>query len=118
MSQQRKTRIEPKLESVVHIRQPIVRDFSTAGGHGPGDVIMEGEVRTKKWQGYVPENLNVIGKPLAPMPEVALARFLGKAEYATRILLPNMLYTKFLTCPHPRARIKQLDIAVAQKMPG
>jgi CO/xanthine dehydrogenase Mo-binding subunit len=118
MSQQRKTKIEPKLESVVHIRQPVVRDFSTGGGHGPGDVIMEDGVNTKKWQGYVPENLNVIGKPMPPMPEVALARFLGKAEYTTRVRLPNMLYTKFLTCPHPRARIKQLDISAAQKMAG
>ena len=75
-------------------------------------------IRTKKWQGYPPLNLNVIGKPLTPMPEVAIARFLGTAPYATRINLPNMLFAKVLTCPHPRARIKSLDTSKAEKMPG
>jgi CO/xanthine dehydrogenase Mo-binding subunit len=118
MSQKPKTKIQPKTESVIHITQPVVRDFSTAGGHGPADFLMENGIRTKKWQGYPPVNLNVIGKPLTPMPEVAIPRFLGKAEYATRIVLPNMLFTKILTCPHPRARIKSLDTSKAEKMPG
>ena len=118
MSQKPKTKIQPKTESVIHITQPVVRDFSTAGGHGPADFLMENGIRTKKWQGYPPVNLNVIGKPLTPMPEVAIPRFLGKAEYATRIVFPNMLFTKILTCPHPRARIKSLDTSKAEKMPG
>jgi xanthine dehydrogenase YagR molybdenum-binding subunit len=29
-----------------------------------------------------------------------------------------MLYARFLTCPHPHARIKSLDTAAAEKMPG
>ena len=118
MPQKPKTKLEPRTESVIHITQPVVRDFSTAGGHGPEDFLMEDGIRTKKWQGYPPLNLNVIGKPLPPMPEVAIARFLGTAPYATRINLPNMLFAKVLTCPHPRARIKSLDTSKAEKMPG
>ena len=33
---------------------------------------------TKKWQGYPPENLKVLGKPLPPLPEVSIPRFTGK----------------------------------------
>src|SRR3989338_664731 len=114
------TKIEPKPESVIVIQQPLVRDFSTGGGHLPGDTLVEGDEKivTKKWQGYPPENLRVIGKPLPPMPEVAIPRYTGKAEYATRVLLPNLLYAKLLTCPHPHARIKSVDTAKAERMPG
>jgi CO/xanthine dehydrogenase Mo-binding subunit len=113
-------KIEPKLESAIVINQPMVRNFSTGGGHLPGDTLVEGDEKivTKKWQGYPPENLNVVGKPMPPMREVAFPRFLGKAEYATRVLLPNLLYARLLTCPHPHARIKSLDTAKAQRMPG
>src|SRR5947208_910311 len=115
-----KRKIEPHLHSTIIVNQPMVRDFSTGGGHLPGDTLVEGDEKivTKKWQGYPPQNLNVVGKPMPPMPEVAIPRFTGKAEYATRIWFPNLLYTKFLTCPHPHARIKSLDVAKAEKMPG
>ena len=120
MIQNRKTRLEAKPESTIVIKQPMVRDFSTGGGHGPGNEIVEGDQKivTKKWQGYAPENLNVIGKSIPPMPEVSIPRFLGKADYASRILLPNMLYLKFLTSPHPHAKIKSLDTSRAETMPG
>ena len=64
--------IEPEPDSVVHIKMPMVRDYSTTGGHLPGDEVIEGASKTvtKKWQGYPPENLNVLGKPLPPLPEV------------------------------------------------
>jgi CO/xanthine dehydrogenase Mo-binding subunit len=55
---------------------------------------------------------------MPPMPEVAIPRFTGKAEYATRVLLPNMLHARFLTSPHPRARIKSLNTSTAESMPG
>jgi CO/xanthine dehydrogenase Mo-binding subunit len=63
-------------------------------------------------------NLNLIGKPMPPLAEVAMNRYLGKADYATRVLLPNTLHVKFLTSPHPRALIKSLDVSAAEKMPG
>jgi CO/xanthine dehydrogenase Mo-binding subunit len=98
----------------------MVRDFSTGGGHLPGDTLIEGDKRIaiKKWQGYPPKNLKLVGKVLPPLPEVSKARFTGKAEYATRVVLPNMLYARLLISPHPRARIKRLDTARAEKMPG
>src|SRR5437867_2184763 len=118
--QRTKSKLEPRMESVIQIKQPMVRDFSTGGGHAPGDTIVEGDSKivTKKWQGYAPQNLNVVGKALPPLPEVAIPRFLGKAEYATRIVFPNMLHVKILTSPHPRARIQRIDTSRAEKMPG
>ncbi len=115
-----KEKIEPKPENIIQIKQPMVRDFSTGGGHHAGDTLVEGDLKivTKKWQGYPPQNLNVVGKPMPPMPEVAIPRFTGKAEYASRVLVPNLLYAKPLTCPHPHARIKSLDTSKAEKMPG
>ena len=108
--------VEP--ESVIHTRLPMVRDYSTFGGHLPGDQVIEGQTITRKWQGYPPENLRVLGKPLPPMPEVSIPRFTGKAQYASRVWFPNLLYTKLLTSPHPRARITSLDTTAAEKMPG
>ena len=72
-------KIEAKPHSVIVINQPMVRNFSTGGGHSPGDTLVEGDagIVTKKWQGYPPENLNVLGKSLPPIPEVAIPRFTG-----------------------------------------
>ena len=52
----------------------MVRDYSTSGGHLPGDEVLEGARKTvtKKWQGYPPENLNVLGKPMPALPEVSV----------------------------------------------
>src|SRR5262245_57459561 len=110
----------PAPHSIVHIKQPMVRDYATHGGHAEGDELIEGvnKTRTKKWQGYAPENLKLIGQPLPPLPEVSIPRFTGKAEYASRVRFPDMLHARFLTCPHPRARIKDVDISIASRMPG
>ncbi len=115
-----KITIDAEPESIIQIKQPMVRNFSTSGGHLPGDELLEGAQKTvtKKWQGYPPENLNVLGKPMPPLPEVSIPRFTGKAQYASRVWFPDLLYAKFLTCPHPHARIKNLDTAAAAKMPG
>jgi CO/xanthine dehydrogenase Mo-binding subunit len=117
---QNKTKIEPKMESVIQVKLPMVRNFSTGGGHLPGNELIEGDAKivTKKWQGYPPENLNVVGKPMPPMPEVSIPRYLGKADYTSRVLFPNMLYVKFLTSPHPHAMIKSMNTSAAEKMPG
>ena len=113
-------KIEARLHHSKIISQPAIRNFSTGGGHGPGDTIIEGDAKivTKKWQGYPPENLKIIGKPQMPLRQVVEARYRGTAEYATRVVLPNMLYTKFLKCLDPRATIVRLDTSKAEKMPG
>jgi len=113
---------EPAIEphSIVHVKLPMVRDYATHGGHAPGNQLIEGarKTMTKKWQGYAPENLKVIGKPMPALAEVSIPRFTGKAEYASRVRFPDMLHARFLTCPHPRARISRIDTTVAEKMPG
>ena len=118
--QRPKTKLQPGTESVIQVKLPMVRNFSTGGGHGPEDTLIEGDenIVTKKWQGYAPENLNVVGKSMPPMPEVSIPRFLGKAEYASRVWFPNLLYAKMLTSPHPRAKVTKLDTSKAEKMPG
>src|SRR5580698_6982897 len=65
-----KTPIVAEAESVVHIQMPMVRDYSTSGGHLAGAEVIEGANKTvtKKWQGYPPENLNVLGKGRPPLP--------------------------------------------------
>ena len=113
-----KTKIEAAPASIIQIKQPMVRDYSTSGGHLPGDEVTEGSRKTKKWQGYPPENLNVLGKSMPALPEVSIPRFTGKASYASRVWFRDLLYAKFLTSPHPHARIKSLDTAAAEKMPG
>jgi CO/xanthine dehydrogenase Mo-binding subunit/aerobic-type carbon monoxide dehydrogenase small subunit (CoxS/CutS family) len=115
-----KIQIEPEPDSIIQIKMPMVRDYSTSGGHLVGDDVLEGAQKTvtKKWQGYPPENLHVLGKPLPALPEVSIPRFTGKAQYASRVWFPDLLYVKFLTCPHPHARIKTIDTSTAEKMPG
>src|SRR4051794_34783904 len=114
------TKIEASMEGAHIIVQPMVRNFSTGGGHGPGDTITEGDGKfvTKKWQGHPPGDLQIIGKPQTPLREVVEPRYRGTAEFATRIRLPGMLYVKFLRSPYPRAKIRRLDTTVAEKMPG
>jgi len=115
-----KTEVEPEPDSIIRIKMPMVRDYSTTGGHLPGDEVVEGSSKTvtKKWQGYPPENLKLLGKSLPPLPEVAIPRFTGKAQYANRVWFPDLLYVKFLTSPHPHARIRDVDTTAAEKMPG
>ena len=113
-------KIEPTLDNATIITQPMVRNFSTGGGHGPGDTLVEGDgkIVTPKWQGFPPVDLKVIGKPQPPLREVVEPRYRGTALYATRVHLPDMLYAKFLRCPYPHAVIRSLDTAKAEKMPG
>jgi CO/xanthine dehydrogenase Mo-binding subunit len=114
------TKIEPTLHHAKIIAQPMVRNFSTGGGHGPGDTLIEGDgkIATRKWQGFPPVDLAVIGKLQPPLREVVEPRYRGTAEFATRVRLPDMLYTKFLRCPYPHAAIARLDTAKAEEMPG
>jgi len=112
--------IEAKPHNSVVITQPMVRTYSTGGGHGPEDTLVEGDeqIVTKKWQGYPPENLNLVGHPRPPLPEVAMPRLTGKALYASRVSLPDMLHAKVLASPYPRARIANLDASKASQVPG
>ena len=83
-------KIEPTLDNATIITQPMVRNFSTGGGHGPGDTLVEGDgkIVTPKWQGFPPVDLKVIGKPQPPLREVVEPRYRGTALYATRVHSP------------------------------
>src|SRR3989441_11155037 len=117
---QNKVKLEAKPKSLIQVKLPMVRNFSTGGGHLPGDTLVEGDdkIVTKKWQGYPPGNLNLIGKPQPPLPEVAIPRYTGKAEYTTRVWVPNMLFAKLLSSPHPRRNVRKKGGLKGQQMPG
>src|SRR2546428_9369941 len=97
-----KEKIEAKPEHVIIVNQPMVRNFSTGGGHSPGDTLVEGDEKivTKKWQGYPPENLKLVGKPQPPLAEVAMARYTGKADDAPPIRVPVLHFVELLTMSH------------------
>src|SRR5436305_7616044 len=42
----------------------------------------------------------------------------GRARYTFDINRPGMIHAKILRCPHGHARIRTIDTAAAQKMPG
>ena len=42
----------------------------------------------------------------------------GKAKFTYDINLPGMLYGKILRCPHPHARVVQIDTSKAEKLKG
>src|SRR5436305_5889063 len=42
----------------------------------------------------------------------------GRAKYSFDINRPGMLHALILRCPHAHAKIKTLDLAPAEKMPG
>lgn len=48
----------------------------------------------------------------------AYERVSGTAEFPSDILLPGMLYAAILRCPHPHARVRSVDTAVAEALPG
>ena len=68
-----KSQIEPEPDSIVQIKLPMVRDYATTADTRRATRCRRREQDlTKKWQGYPPENLNVFGKPLPPLPEVSI----------------------------------------------
>ena len=113
-------KIEPSLDGATIITQPMVRNFSTGGGHGPGDTMIEGEPASSPRSGrdFRRSISTIIGKPQAPLREVVEPRYRGTAEFATRVRLPGMLHAKFVRSPYPRAAIRRLDTTAAEKMPG
>jgi xanthine dehydrogenase YagR molybdenum-binding subunit len=60
--------------------------------------------------------LSVVGQPAPRLdgPE----KVTGRARYCYDIQLPGMLYAAVVRSPHPHARIRAVDVAAAEKMPG
>ena len=77
------------------------------------EVIAE-EERVEPWGERA--ELSVVGRPV---PRVdGAARVTGQAIYTHDVQLPGMLVGHFQRSPHPCARIKRIDSAKAEAMPG
>ena len=66
------------------------------------------------WDGSA--QLRVMGtkQPRIDGPE----KVTGRARYAFDVQLPGMLYAAVVSSPHAHARIKDVDVSAAEKMPG
>lgn len=58
----------------------------------------------------------VIGQPLSRIDGIEKSS--GRAKYTSDYKRPNMLFAAPITCPHAHARIRKIDFAAAEKMPG
>jgi CO/xanthine dehydrogenase Mo-binding subunit len=58
----------------------------------------------------------VVGRPLRRID--GYERVSGTAVYTADVILPGMLYAAVLRCPHAHAKVKQVDVSKAEKMPG
>jgi xanthine dehydrogenase YagR molybdenum-binding subunit len=59
---------------------------------------------------------HLLGKRISRLDGPAKAS--GRAKYTYDLLPKGMLWGKILRCPHAHAKIKSLDVSVAEKMPG
>ncbi|MBW2610344.1 MAG: molybdopterin-dependent oxidoreductase [Deltaproteobacteria bacterium] len=59
---------------------------------------------------------SVIGKRTPKIESVQ--QVTGHAEFVGDMVLPRMLFGKTLKSPHPHAKILNIDITIAQRMPG
>jgi len=62
------------------------------------------------------EELGIVGYPAARVDGVE--RVSGDARYTDDVQLPGMVFTAFVTCPHPHAKLLRLDVGAARKLPG
>lgn len=58
----------------------------------------------------------VVGKPLPRID--AYERVSGSAVFPSDVQLPGMLHAAVLRSPHPHARVREVDVSKAEKMPG
>jgi xanthine dehydrogenase YagR molybdenum-binding subunit len=66
------------------------------------------------WDGSA--KLRVVGQPT---PRIDGAeKVTGRARYASDVQLPGMLYAAVVRSPHAHARIEDVDVSAAEKMPG
>jgi xanthine dehydrogenase YagR molybdenum-binding subunit len=72
------------------------------------------DATTAKWP--PPAERVHIGKPIKRLdgPDKAT----GRAKYTYDLVRPGMLYGRLLSSPHPHARVRSIDVAAAEKLPG
>ena len=64
----------------------------------------------------ISKNYKYLGKS-RPIIE-GLEKITGKAKYASDFILPEMLHARILLSPYAHAKINNINISEAQKMPG
>lgn len=64
-----------------------------------------------------PSPLKVIGDPNIKRIDAG-PKVTGQAKFPNDIILPHMLYQKFLRCPHSHARVTSIDVSRAKALPG
>jgi len=58
----------------------------------------------------------LLGKSIARLDAPLITQ--GKAKYTADIIRPGMLYGQILGSPHPRARVRSVDLSAALSLPG
>lgn len=97
-----------------YTREPLVREIELMSIEAPENIM---EIEPLVHDRYVPEEFTYVGKRgISRMDGKEKAS--GKAEYTRDVILPGMLYCRFLTCPYAHARITKLDTGEAEKIPG
>lgn len=75
------------------------------------------EVSTEEVKQWGPETkLKMVGKPVPRID--GYDKVSGTAQYTFDVSLPRMAFAKTLRSPLPHARIKQIDVSEATKLPG
>jgi CO/xanthine dehydrogenase Mo-binding subunit len=62
------------------------------------------------------DQLNLVGKKTRRVD--AIEKATGQASYVSDMTMSGMLYSRVKTSPHARARIRQIDTAAAEALPG
>ena len=79
-------------------------------------VVAAGSTEMRGPETKAPQGLAVVGRST---PRIDGAkRVTGTATYTGDVRRPGMLYARVLRSPHAHARIKRIDVAKAQAMPG
>ncbi|MEM2958557.1 MAG: xanthine dehydrogenase family protein molybdopterin-binding subunit [Candidatus Jordarchaeaceae archaeon] len=89
-------------------------DFSTKT---PNQVITKDvKERIRYWKERYQAGYRVIGNRVPRID--ARAKVMGKARYVDDITFPNMLWGKILRAPYAHAKIKNIDVTRALRLPG
>ena len=77
------------------------------------------ELAGKALQGEPIPNPDYSGKVGSSLPRMDGEKFaMGERPYIDDMKFPGMLFGSFLFSPHPRIKIKRIDAAVAERLPG
>src|SRR4051794_26758330 len=71
-------------------------------------------VQSRSWPPAAESQL--IGKSIARVDGPLITQ--GTAKYTADIIRPGMLYGQILGSPHPRARVRSIDLSAAKSLPG